>query len=166
MVRHGVLLLLLDILWNGPVSNAFLTAKAGVPFTVVFYLVFHLVLSQYGHTMLGRKFGGVSRIVQLGMRLYTYTFCVGHFFTYPVSCPLKACRAGDATQTICIRILSYLFNFQEYTSVVQMIILMWMLCTCPKLRGLAEWEGECYGSGFAGSLPQGRSLSWSPSSFS
>ena len=53
IVCHEVLVLLSDLVWNGPVFNAFLKTKAWVGLTFAIYLVAQSILSQYGHNEKG-----------------------------------------------------------------------------------------------------------------
>ena len=81
-------------------------------------------------------FGGFSVVVMLAVfsqaelrlaALRNFTFCLEQMLIYHVHCTVKALKALETTQTSCFRIPTYLVNLQEYVSVVQMIILIWML---------------------------------------
>ena len=91
----------------------------------------------HGHDEKGKLVGDVIRTIPLFMGL----------FVFHVGCSVKAYRAGGTTQIKCFRIPLYMFNFHEYFSVVQMLVLIWMLSTCPKLYCLGAWYDEYSGSG-------------------
>ena len=72
---------------------------------------------------------------------------MGQLLIYHMGCSVNAYRARDTIPIRRFGIPSDVFNVHEYIRVVQMLILIRMLCSFPKLYGLGARKGEYSGSG-------------------
>ncbi len=59
------------------------------------------------------------------MRFFVYTFCMGQLLIYHVRCTVKVCKQGETVRVLgLLRVPEYLFNLQEYISLIQCIVLI------------------------------------------
>ncbi|CAE8603400.1 unnamed protein product [Polarella glacialis] len=142
LVRHPVLVLTSDIVWNGPAYFCFLTCKVWLVFTLVAFMTAQSILSMYGKNAHGFEVGNATREAQFALRLFVYLFCMGQLAIYHIRASAKAYKGKKVFKLCCLRVPEYLTAFQEWISLVQCIALIFMVSTCPKLYCMVHWHDQ------------------------
>lgn len=150
LVCHPVLILLSDMVWNGPLYFAFLTCKLWLVFTLCVYITAQAILSMWGKNQDGFETGNRAREMQFACRVFVYILCMGQLAIYHARSMIEAYKANEVVRCYGFALPTYLKAVQEWISLLQCVALICMLCTCPKLYCMVHWhepEDKYLGSG-------------------
>jgi len=131
IVCHPLVVILSDLLWNGPVYLTFLAGKSWLLTTLSLFLMSQSIFRNFW--AYPDPTGEATRVLTFTFRLFVYAFVMGQLLVSHAIKSIKAYKTGTTVSFRCLKVPEYLVNFQELISLLQAISLAAMVCTCPVL---------------------------------
>jgi len=151
IVCHPILVLLSDRVWTGVATRSFLFRKSWFLFTLLVFIVSQSVIE---HLHAGEKTDG-ERYTLFGIRTFIYIASMGQMIYNHTARSIKSyMKASTHTVKVfgCIRIPSYLDNWQESANACLMICLILMFAFEPIVHCLQDNHGILFSDLCKGSL--------------
>jgi len=132
IVCHPLLVLLSDIVWNGPIYLTFLFGRCWLMWTACMYVIAQSILANH-LTNEPDPTGHGARITMFAFRLFIYGLVMGHLNITHMKKSYLAYKAGEVIKVRGINLPAYLTDWQEFVSLWHGILLLCMMVICPVL---------------------------------